>query len=174
VQFSGLAIDILWRLSGGWPGLVQLLCYEVIEILRRDGKSIVADVGVVKKASGNIIQSPDYKDLLAYLLGSLTINEFLLLGWLVNSGRIQLETSEILGIRSDTSLGYRIELHTSDQGPFECPEDMSKELWNLKEKEIIEDLGGRTAARLRLRVGLLVNKNLYLGKEYHAANNTEG
>lgn len=156
VQFSGLAVDLVWRLSGGWPGLAQLLCYEVIEHLRR-ARSLAVDVSIVKAAAQDILQVRDYGKFLSYLLGSLTESEVGILQWWATSDLIQTESSEILGLRYSPASGYKLEMPPSLAIPIEYRDEVGRLVSGLEEKEILLKEG----SRVFLRVGLLSNALAY-------------
>jgi len=165
VRFSGLAIDLLWRISGGWPGLAQLLCYEVLENLRRIKNSTTIDATVVKMAAETIVQSSRYRELLDYLLGSLTRDEILILRWMATSQRIHLDSSEIPELRLDGDSGYQIDLPESLKAQMERPGNLSDILFELKDKEILEEITTGASTQVRLRVGLLAYPLTYPSEE---------
>jgi hypothetical protein len=162
VHFSGIAIDFIWRVSGGWPGLAQLVFYVSLEVLRQKAQGLVVDVGVVKAAVGVMLESQDYRRLLSYLLGSLTADELKLLKAMADL--IDLESGEIKEIRFHSVSGYRLENPASLGEACDC--DFQGLMESLKEKEIIEEAGGKSS-KLRLRVGLLAYPRSFMELEQY-------
>lgn len=161
LRVSDMAIDFIWRFTGGWPGLVQLLCYEVIEVVRRGENGSTIDIVVAKAAARRILDSPDYGKFLSYLLGGLLEDEMEILSWLLTSNLIDLESGEILGLHRDPASGYRLNFPRSLTTNQRLDESrFSAILLQLEEKEIIAELN-RGSGRTRLLVGLMAYRLTY-------------
>jgi hypothetical protein len=163
VGFSWCAIDFIWRVSGGWPALAQLVFYVAFEELRRQARGQIIDISITKKSIDIILR--EHRNLLSYLFGTLTSKEFALLKTI--SKLVDLDSGEFQYLRFNSVLGYRIE----NPGMFnEVDFDsakFSRLMDSLKEKEIIAAAGSKSS-KLRLRVGLFAYARSYnIDPEWH-------
>ena len=142
---TAMAQELLWRLTGGWQGLLQLVLYLIHEELPRSGGRV--DTLFVKRATRALLTSEDNRLLILYLLESFRSDELSLLRYLIEERLVDAETSVISGLRFNGS-----------DASFDTPRfiggdvRLSETLSSLMEKEVIESL---PPAGLRLRVGFL-------------------
>lgn len=162
--YTSLALEFIWRVSGGWPGLVQLIFYHIVKRLNdSENPSTLIDIGFIRKIIENIINSDDTQNLISYYLRSFDSSEVSLIRLLTKLHLIRKDTTEIEQIRKSKSKGYFIE----DPSVLEISEsELNLNLTKLEQKNIIEPIGGSNE-QLRLRTGILIYPivlNLFQGE----------
>ena len=151
---SELELSLIWALTGGWPGLVQLLLYVVQEANEEMGGQ---GGGRIKRAVSKIIHSHDYHYFLSYLLESFSNDEKEFLKWLANEERVDDRTAIINGMFFELEGGYQF----SDEPRRWEERKWSREtLLRLATKQILEPVSGQSPL-CRLRVGLLSCKAVW-------------
>jgi len=150
--YTPLSIEFIWRISGGWPGIVQLIFYRIIEKLKVEESSDgIIDIGLVRKVVEEIINSEDNRPFVVYHLKSLEISEIKFLKQLVILDLIRKNSGEINQIRKSKGEGFiLLELDASQIKQ----KDINAILTSLESKQILEPIG-KESIRFRLRVGLL-------------------
>ena len=152
VAFSDLAIEFVWLLTGGWPGVVHLLCYEAIRQFQRDTVGCI-DISFAKKVASYLLSSQDYRSFFLYFMDGLRSDEKEVLAALTRSGLISSESGGLIeGVRYSPNEGYLVRspdlIGGIDLALF------SRAMRVLREKEIIE-AAFEGAEQCRLRVGFL-------------------
>ena len=159
VAFSSMAIDSIWRISGGWPGLATLIYYEAVEVARSKGVRGV-DVGIVKRAVRNLLEQEDYQKFVSYLLVSISEEELAVLSLLVKSEIIQETTGFIRWLQLQPGDHYMFKPPSAIELRFHKVSRLSDLLRSLKDKEIIDEVEGGHGS-MRLRVGLFAYPLIY-------------
>lgn len=163
--YTELALEFIWLITGGWPGLLQYLLFYLTDFKnrnRRAGHPMLITVEDVKKVVSRLIDLKDQNRFIGYLLSSFTPKEIELLRFLITDGHIREASSEISGVIKEQNLGFRFE----DARDKDFP---NAEFASLITKHIFEpndprgcDLGDAESQleRYRLRVGLLSYMNV--------------
>ena len=82
LQYSDLALKYLWRVTGGYPSLVQAICYYIVKDRLARQKSAVT-LPVVRRIVDNFIRNKDAHPYINYLELGFTPSEWELLEGLV-------------------------------------------------------------------------------------------
>lgn len=136
VRFTDLAVDFIWRSSGGWPGLSQLLFQKAVDLVISLGAGNPIDVKTVKSVAETILVT-EAEDI-EYTFGSIASDE-----WSVIKGLIA-------STKNSSGDGFSMGITPGD-----------KTAQSLAEKEIIQlDKRYNTC---RLRVGLLARAAMVRG-----------
>ncbi|MGD2087178.1 MAG: hypothetical protein PVH61_13425 [Candidatus Aminicenantes bacterium] len=152
--YTPLSIDFIWRISGGWPGIVQLIFYQIIEKLKRVANSDgIVDISLVRKVVEDIINSEENKPFIAHHLKSLEIFEINFIRKLIEMDLINKKTGEISRLRKNKSEGFLFEDPMSSEIK-QKDKDINTILTSLESKQIVEPIGN-DCDQFRLRVGLL-------------------
>lgn len=153
--YTPTAQQCIFNLTGGWPAIVQLVFYRIVEKVRRErfGDRVLVDVGFVKNVIKEILVSPDAQEMISYLLESFDVNEIDLLRGLVYAGAVNYETAQIDGVKGlsegEFLVRKKIQICASLQS-----HKFDQAFTRLVEKQIIEAIGAN-GNTYRLRVGLL-------------------
>lgn len=158
IPFTDLAVDFLWRLSGGWHGPLQLFCYHILQQAHlTNQRARLIDLSMAKRSVAYVLNSKDFDGFFQYFLRSFQPQESdLLLGLIANSS-VVLDSGMILGLQFMPDSGFSL---TSPNSEFESSAEALK---LLAEKEIIEPFDGR-GGHCRLRVGFLAYRSVF-GRE---------
>jgi len=164
-----MALEFVWRFTGGWPGLVQVLFHRLFEELKPYGdRKILVDVGMMKDVANNILTSSDHRAFIKFLLRGFDRIETEVLGLLIQTKAIQAQSTQIKNIQRLRDKSFKIDkwlLERSDISDHEA----SGAFERLLAKQIIEpifneekmkDHTGREYEFFRLRVGFLSNNRL--------------
>jgi len=87
IQFTHNSIHYIWRMSGGYTSLVQVICYDTYKKCRDKGIS-VADIPIVQEVVKELIQTEDNYLYLKYIIDGLSHHEWEFLIFLVFKNRI--------------------------------------------------------------------------------------
>lgn len=149
LHYTEMALEYLWRVTGGWPGLVQLALFRLIESVQDEEQKIkVIDISQVKKTITDITSSQDNRLFIMYFMKSLTDAEIQLLR-ILEANLVDKKTSLITGIQKRPSKKE----FSSSEFCLKHITDLHRLLTSLKDKQIIELTPQKN--RWRLRVGLL-------------------
>lgn len=137
LEYSELAQEYLWRITGGYPSLVQVICYEIVNERASPGhkRSAAVTWPVVHRVVDELIRNEDTHHYFNYLQLGFTESEWNSLGELVSGGSIDPSTMRI-----------RMEKEREFQEPFTA----------LETKEIIVSSATREGGGIgwrKLRVG---------------------
>jgi len=138
LDYSDLALEYLWRVTGGYPSLVQAICYHLVEDRRAKGKRAVT-MPVVRETIDSFIRNKDTYKYLEYLGKGFTPSEWKLLADIVWG---------YYGKKLDAST-MRIEVDTLTDSERE-------DLFSLATKGVIEEAPFGEQGQIgwrRLRVG---------------------
>lgn len=180
LDYTPLAKEYLWRVTGGYPALVQLLCHHLIRDLKTGKRALRGAIRVadLKHIVRNILLSKDDLQYIDYLRHGFSLEERRLLITLIRGGGVKLQTGELrwlyvdpetASIKANQELRQRFLNEWAEERKKEegSEGDNSKEVWRklrdaaqgLKTKKIIDfydDYGDNVSTGvLRLRVGFL-------------------
>lgn len=146
--YTEMAIQYIWRITGGWPGLAQLIFYWIFENIDKRKKTLIT-VSVVKGVVKDILESKDAdaREFITYLLGSFDAEEISFLKKL--SSKIVQESSMIPGIQR-VSGRFVVEDSIGQDNSGQILDRLGGE----GGKQIIEPVN-EEQSQFRLRVGLL-------------------
>jgi hypothetical protein len=150
-----LAKEYLWRLTGGWPGLAQIIGYELVECLKVSLAEAAA-VSMVKEVVERVLASKDHEPFFVSLMASFSPAEIDLLHRLARSGLIELRSSLIRHLEYIPGRGFRLAWSGSVVGLEE--EQLNGVLKILAEKQVIEH---RENGQCVLRVGAFAYQSIY-------------
>ena len=158
VPYTELALEYTWRVTGGWPGIVQLVLFRLIEkvtsLPNTPGSSkhpVLIDIALVKKVVERMLRSPDDQPFFRYFLDSLTQPEIALLQALVDQKLLRSETGQIIKLTRVPGKGFLVEEPIQWDQRIADPGIVLKALAG---KQILEP-NSPEQGRHRLRVGLL-------------------
>jgi hypothetical protein len=109
LHYSGLALGYLWRVTGGYPSLVQVICYYIVKDRLARRKSAVT-LPVVRKIVDEFVRNKDAHPYINYLELGFTPSEWTLLEDLVwgrcgkidaSSMRVEVKEQEEARLRGD-------------------------------------------------------------------------
>lgn len=149
--YSVLALAYIWRVTGGWPGLTQILLHQVYRPQNLSKQGVI-DVGSVKPIVKQLLSSnsPAFDDL----KGALSEQERLTLRCLQETKAIDPSTSYISDVTWRGDAGYRVAVDPKVLAHAQLsPQDFEVALHALESNQIIEVIPGASGA-CRLRVGL--------------------
>ena len=150
--YSALALAYIWRITGGWPGLTQVLLHQVFH-KRNVSKLGVIDVGRVKAIVRDDLLSSN-NPALDDLKSALSDREKSALRCLRNAQAIDPATSYISDVTSREDADWQVSVNSR----FLEMENLSRQDFvaafrALKSKQIIEVVD-QSSGTCRLRVGL--------------------
>lgn len=152
IPYTKMALDLIWRLTGGWPGLVQSLLYSIVEeVKQRNRDRDLVDVGVVKSLVNTLLGTPDYRAFLRSCLGGFDSAEIALLEKLVELGMIRKDSGRIEGVRKVPGRGVVLERKQDLNLPIDS---IQRALSWLESQQAIEPVWIDPNS-YRLRIGLL-------------------
>jgi hypothetical protein len=132
-QVTPVAAELLWRVTGGWPGLAQLICFELSEALRRED---VVTEELSKKAIETILASKDWQPFLTSLMASFSEAEIAFLSWALSNRLIDPSTLAIRGLSYAPGHSFRLTLNDASLRLTE--EDLNDALRTLIDKQVLE------------------------------------
>lgn len=150
--YSALALAYIWRVTGGWPGLAQVLLYQIFSSPGRDRSRIIDVVDVKTIVREQLLSSnnPALKDLRSALSGQ----ELSALRCLQRAEAIDPATSYIKGVRFQGDGDHNVLLESEVlQSENLSLTDFKQAIYSLKSNQVI-DLVNESAGTYRLRVGL--------------------
>lgn len=145
---TDMAREYLWRSTGGWPGLTQFFCHEIVEALKRNRDATVVDVTLAKQTVAKALVSKDSRPFISTLMPSFSRAEIAFMSWLAGSGQIDPRSSMIRGLTYWPGRGFSIALNADV--PDQDQNRLNEILKSLIEKQIIER---REQNECALRVG---------------------
>jgi len=153
LTYTQMAQKYIFNITGGWPGIVQLVFYKIVEKVKKQrNEKVLVDVGFVKNVIKEIFVSPDAQEMLGYFWESFDAEEFALIRGLVEAGAVKYETSKIEGVRQLPGKSFLIKKKL--QKCTSLQDHKFVRVFNkLIDKQIIEPIGNGNT--YRLRVGLL-------------------
>ena len=175
LMYTPLALTYLWRITGGYPFLTQLVCHHLVKRLngRRDPETGrlngVIEIGDVKRVVDQVILSEDDRPLIDYLRWSFGFGERQLLLQLAGvDGDVDVQTGLIRPVKVVEGQGRvreRDECRSEEQykrfhEQYET-EQTKRAFQRLLTKEVLDRHGdrgsdqNRGSANLYLRVGFL-------------------
>ena len=154
LNYTDMAAEFIWRVTGGWEGLVQLLFYRLIEEARREKKPLV-NIVMVKKVISDILNSPHDRPFLIYFLKNFSADEIKVLQKLSTSEKPELIRKDNYYIKDVQYLPEKAFKYYGNLPDGLSVKDFEKALASLKRKQIIELAVGQKHRQCRLRVGLL-------------------
>jgi len=158
LRWTPMGLKALWQFTGGYPALVQLICYYLVEHAK---ENLVITSSNVKRAIARINTSEDWAPLVDYLRYGFCIGELNLLMTLAAGGFTDLDTMRIRGIEMkegawsiDDSIQDKF-AHHDPEGKADL-EDLREWLSRLEDKQIFErQPTGHNSRFLSWRVGWL-------------------
>lgn len=175
--FTPIAEEYLWRITGGYPALVQLIChYLLMNSDKQKGILNPVRASKLREVVQNIFNSKDaqqYIDYLDYLKYGFNSNEINLLITLISCKRIEFDTGFITPLyltpdsptifATDELLHLYGERWQQDQNDLKTVQKEIRDAANgLVTKEIIEIVDNINRRVLRLRVGFFLLYDPYI------------
>jgi len=148
LTYTYMAAELIWKFSGGWAGLLQLLLYRLVEYMQEQSHRLVT-ADDVKAAIKTVIESPVDRGFLLYFMGSFTPEEIATLQKVDKKELISKETSHIVGLRKNKGK-FQLENVEFDQFALE----------RLADEKVIESVKQAGEQIWRLRVGLLAYESV--------------
>lgn len=160
LPYTEVAIEFIWRATGGWPGLVQFVLYRLIEEAWRaidinGDRKFLVDITITKKVISNILQSADDRPFLTYFLKSFDADEIKVLQTLAAAQLVRKDSYQIAGVRRSREEAFVYEGELPDE--IISSRAFENALASLYSKQIIESVGEDHQGhhQCKLRVGLL-------------------
>jgi len=155
-----MAREYLWRVTGGWPGVVHLFAYGIMEEWYRnvsDRERRVIDLDLARTTVKIMIRSSVYQHFFRYFVEALEPQEREMLAAVARFGFIEPGSMILRGFQHDAAgvLGFVIPEEFGGTFPVGVVQ-------TLIEKEIVERLDG-SARACRLRVGFLAFPHVFEG-----------
>jgi hypothetical protein len=133
-QVTAVASEFLWKFTGGWPGLAQLICFEVSEALKKE--DMVVDEWLAKEVAERTLASKDWQPFLNSLMASFSETEISLMSWATENRLIDLSSSAIRGLLYLPGRTFKLTLNDSSLGLSE--NDINDAIRALVDKQILE------------------------------------
>lgn len=97
LRYTPLAAEFLWRVTGGYPALIQLVCHHLVEDIR--ARKVISD-GVIRVADlkdvvGHILISRDERQYIDYLRYGFGFEERRLLLTLIRHKAVDSQTGQL-------------------------------------------------------------------------------
>ncbi len=149
--YSDLAFHFVWRLTGGWPALTQLLLYRIVSALS-DSMQLLIDVSSIKRIVRDKLLSRNDQAFCSLVIESLTADALAVLINLCKFSAIDQYTSSISGIsiskQGDIDIDPQFHDQTDAQSKTHWQQGL-KCLWDNQIIEIPDALTEVAAPRLR-------------------------
>jgi hypothetical protein len=152
-QVTAVASEFLWRFTGGWPGLAQLICFELSETLERG--DLIVDEWLAKDVAEKTLASKDWQPFLNSLMASFSETEMAFLSWATENRLIGLRSMAFQGLTYTPGHNFKLALNDSSLNLSES--DLNDAIRTLIDKQILELSGQNEVA---LRVGAFAYSSL--------------